>query len=272
MSARSRLSARGWLSARGRLSARARVLAGGALGERWLSQVVAAGGDAGDYLSRSGSPVKNGVDSQAWLVELEGAPCFAKLYRHKSPLRRLLPGLTARRPLRAFRMAHTMHREGLAVAQPMCCVALPEGVILVSAALARCDSLAVAWPSLPARRRSDCLALSAQALAALHRAGYSHGDCKWHNFVAVHDTCYLVDLEAARRGAGDRGQARDVGRFAVAAEEAGVSQDQFDAWRLDYQARVGSRGDSFMAAASRYAGVVRRRHARKYGLVPRPLL
>ena len=60
------------------------------------------------------------------------------------------------------------------------------------------------------------------SLAALHGAGYSHGDCKWHNFMIVQDTCYLVDLERARRGAGERGRARDVGRFAVAAEEYGL--------------------------------------------------
>jgi tRNA A-37 threonylcarbamoyl transferase component Bud32 len=243
------------------------------VGERWLSQLAAAGSDAGDYLSQLGGLVKDGAASQAWLVEFEGVACFAKLYRHKSPLRRFLPGVTARRPRRAFHMASTMHREGLAVPRPLCCIAVPAGVLLLSAALARCESLAVAWPSLPAQRRKDCLALAARALAALHRAGYSHGDCKWHNLVIVRDTCYLVDLERARRGAGDRGRARDVGRFAVAAEEAGVSQDQFDAWRLDYQSRVGLQtGDSFMAAASRYADLVRRRHARRYGLASRPLL
>lgn len=265
------MSARSRLNTRGRVKARGRVLEGGAAGEQWLSQLAAAGGDLGTYLSQRGSLVKDGTASRAWLVDVEGAPCFAKLYRHKSPLRRLLPGITARRPLRAYRVGRVLHREGLAVARPVCCVALPDGVLLLTAALGNGDSLAEQWPALPAGQRSGALALAARALAALHSAGYSHGDCKWHNLVIARDTCYLVDIERARRG-GERWQARDVGRFAVAAEDAGVAQDQFDAWWRDYLAGAGPRGERFRAAAARYAAAVRRRHERRYGRAPRPLL
>ncbi|MGB1141714.1 MAG: hypothetical protein ACPG1A_12500, partial [Halioglobus sp.] len=62
-----------------------------------------AGGDAEAYLATHATLLKEAEHSCAWLLEAQETRNFVKLYRHKSRLRCLLPSITARRPLHAFR-------------------------------------------------------------------------------------------------------------------------------------------------------------------------
>ena len=248
-----------------------RVLADNGIAEALLRSL--ADGDAEAYLATHATLLKEAEHSCAWLLESQETRNFVKLYRHKSTLRRLLPSTTARRPLHAFRAGIALHGQGVAVPRPQGCLQLPQGVLLVTDALGQNEHLAGQWPQLSEQGRQDCLAVVARAVADLHRRGFSHGDAKWHNLVMVEGDCCFVDLERAQYdGRSQRGQSRDLARFAVAAEYAGVRPQQFAGFLQSYSVAGGRDDAAFLATAAADANAIRRRHRRRYGAQLAPLL
>lgn len=248
-----------------------RVLADNGIADELLRSLL--DGPADHYLAIHATLLKDGAHTCAWLFEAHATRNFVKLYRHKSVLRRFVPSTTARRPLQAFRAGVALHRQGFAVPRPQACIALPQGVLLVADALPHCEHLASQWPQLSEQGKRDCLAGVARTLADLHSRGFSHGDAKWHNLVMVDGNCCLVDLERTQLdGGAQRRQPRDLARFTVAAEHAGVTPPQFAHFLRSYVAAGGRDDATFMSTAAAEAQTIRRRHRRRYSVELVPLL
>ena len=104
------------------------------------------------------------------------------------------------------------------------------------------------------------------ALAALHNAGFSHGDCKWSNFLVAGERMYLIDLEAVS-SCHKTGEecARDLARFTLNAEDMGLSRLLYNAFLGTYAEAMGILpGDVTSRMAARLSRL-RQRHLEKYG-------
>jgi tRNA A-37 threonylcarbamoyl transferase component Bud32 len=110
------------------------------------------------------------------------------------------------RALRALRAA------GVAVPEPLALGVLPEGDVLLVLrflpGLPLADALAA-----PAPERRRLLAHLGRAVAALHGAGWTHGDLHQGNVWVADREPVLLDLQHARRSARERRRAADLGQL-----------------------------------------------------------
>lgn len=246
-------------------------------GEQWgaaLQQRCAGfSGSVAQWVETEGDVVKDTEHELAGLVVLQDKTCFFKLYRYKSSLRRLLFPFGSRRPLAAWRVGQQMADAGLPVAAPLACLRADEGIILLSEALPSSNNFAELWPQCAASEQQAHLLAAARALAALHQAGFAHGDCKWPNFVFSAECCYLVDLDAARATqTGSASQARDVARFTVSAEESQVAPALYAVFLDAYVQASAWQRERLTAQLRGQLKKIRRRHRASYGIDVPPLV
>jgi hypothetical protein len=81
-----------------------------------------------------------------------------------------------------------------------------------------------------------------------------------------------LDLDGARPLSGPADGARDLARFAVEVEEAGLSRDDLECFIDAYLGSAGADRESLLAALLPWLETFRERHARRYGTPPRPLV
>ena len=239
-----------------------------------LRDNLATSGLASDlWLAGHSQVVKSDTYSVAGIGELAGRACFIKLYRFKSHLRQWLPAWGLRRPRRAYHMAHALLDAGVDVPRPLAFVRVAEGAMVVSSALPQAENLAQCSSQLTPGEQYQYLAQAGASLGQLHSSGFSHGDCKWHNLLFSQQRCYFVDLDGVRRARpGSRQQAKDFARFAVNAEEEGVSPEHFAAFVDRYVENADVPRDRFMHSVRTQARHIRARHRERYGLLGTQLL
>jgi tRNA A-37 threonylcarbamoyl transferase component Bud32 len=220
--------------------------------------------------------LKSDTHSRVGLLEIQGQPCCLKLYLAKSRWQRLGFRLGRARALRSFDMAGKLAQRGLPVPAPRACVLVPEGVLLLTEGIVNSRDLRDLWLEQPDPERAELLMRCAgAALAALHRAGFAHGDGKWSNLLWSGEQFFLVDLDAVRKlqSAGGTApvplprQVRDLARFTVDAEELGVSREQYDIFLQCYCARMNCSREILASEITSEADSIRLRHAKKYGKV-----
>jgi tRNA A-37 threonylcarbamoyl transferase component Bud32 len=218
--------------------------------------------------------LKSDTYSRVGLLELQGQPCLLKLYLAKSPGQRLAFRLGYSRALRSFDMALALADRGLPVPVPMACVQVEEGMLLLTEGIPDGRDLRALWLEQPDPGQAELLMRgAADTLAALHLAGFAHGDAKWSNLLWCGERLLLVDLDAVRQvkagpGAGlplPSRQLRDLARFAVDAEELGATPQQYDVFLRLYAERMSCSRHDLLNAIEDPANAIRLRHARKYG-------
>ena len=102
----------------------------------------------------------------------------------------------------------------------------------------------------------------------LHRAGFVHGDFKWGNVLRDGDACWLVDVDGLRAVTVTdfcRGKARDLARFLLDCEEAGVPADEVWALMCRYAALAAHTTATVEARVNPVLARLRERHRRRYG-------
>jgi len=262
---------------------------------RWLTRVVRAGRALrgplwaqalGEDLAQGPASIavwmeqrtrllKSDTYSRVGLLELRGQVCLLKLYLVKSPWQRLAFRLGYSRALRSFDMAQALAERGLPVPAPRACVRVGEGMLLLTEGIPDGRDLRALWLEQPEPGRSELLMHgAADALAALHLAGFAHGDGKWSNLLWCGERLLLIDLDAVRQvKAGPAAglplpprQLRDLARFTVDAEELGATAQQYDIFLRRYAERMSCARDDLLNAIEAPANAIRLRHARKYGI------
>jgi len=256
-----------------------RILRGREWGRTLQARLPLDGAPIGEWMARHARLLKSDTFSRVGLLEVDGRPCCLKLYLPKSRLQAAGFRLGRGRGRRAFDAAAALAAAGLPVPEPRCCLLTDGGMLLLTAEIARARDLRSLWLDAAGTAPvAGLLPTAGATLAALHRAGFAHGDCKWSNLLAAGDRLYLVDLEAVRRVRlpADRGihrrQLRDLARFTVEAEELGVSPGQFESALGAYLAASATPQDRLLAGLRPLLAAIRERHRRRYGLTPAPLL
>jgi len=247
-----------------------RLIHGGA---EWAGLLSDLANGTEQWVRENGSVVKESEYELTARIRVNDQACFLKLYRYKSIWRRwfFAPGM--RRPLGAYRIAREMAAAGSPVPAPLACLQVPEGVVLLMAALPESKNLADVWADLLDTAQLAYLLAAARAIATVHLSGYAHGDCKWHNLVSSDDCCYLVDLDASRPAQirSDR-QARDVARFTVNAEEMQLAPALYTQFLNSYADITGWEREELVAHLRPHLDRFRRRHRKRYGIACSPLL
>ena len=218
--------------------------------------------------------------SRVGLLDVQRQLSFVKLYLAKSPMQRLGFRLGFGRGIRSFDAARELASLGLSVPAPRTCLLVPEGILLLTEGIADSQDLRALWLGQPtADQAAQYMRCAGEALAALHCAGFAHGDCKWSNLLWNGELFYLVDLEAVRK-VGFTAQSslpphprqlRDLARFTIDAQGSGASQEQYDIFLRSYSAGTNCPRGPLASAIGSAAQPIRRRHAKKYGKASRRL-
>jgi len=225
--------------------------------------------DAAAWMEQHTRLLKSDTHCRVGLLSLQQQEFYLKLYLLKSAPQGLLLRLGPRldRAVRSFEVAAKLVQSAVPVPAPKACLQVPGGMLLVAEAITGSDNLHDVWRQQSADESAGrWLRGAGEAIAHLHLAGYAHGDCKWHNLLWTGERVYLVDLDGAGKAArGGAGQARDLARFTLNAEELTVSPALYEQF---LQAYLQLAGGSREAVVNRMLPILRKlrdRHLAKYG-------
>jgi tRNA A-37 threonylcarbamoyl transferase component Bud32 len=218
--------------------------------------------------------LKRDAHSLAGLLELSGKPVFIKLYLAKGPVQRLGFRLGRGRGLRSFDRARALLGAGVRVPEPRACVGCPGALLLQTEAVPGAVDLKARWRASPPEAvRRELMEAAGEALGALHRAGFAHGDCKWSNLLCAAEGVYLADLEAVRRAPLAASHLwRDLARFTLNAEDLAVSSGDYRAFIDSYVSASGIPREMLLPRTLPILLRLRGRHQRRYGERGAPLL
>lgn len=211
--------------------------------------------------------LKSDSHSRVGLLQLQGQLCYLKFYRRKSPWQQLLFRLGRGRGIQSYDVASELLARGVAVPEARACLLVGEGMLLLTEGMENSQDLKALWQAgLADCRQDELLRAAGVTLAQVHRAGFSHGDCKWSNLLWSGQQFYLVDLEAAQRASTlGVGQARDLARFSVNAEDLGVAPARYEQFMQSYLEGTGHSREEVVECLMPPLGELRLRHLSKYG-------
>lgn len=240
-------------------------------GDSWadaLSERLKEGSDDGQsWMEQHTEVVKRDAHSSVGAICLQDRYCFLKYYRSKSLLQALLFRTGRGRGVASFDNAVALQAADVAVPAPLACLLVADGVMLLSEGIKSAVDLKTLWLQGPSDSQLKALMTNAaHSLAALHVAGFSHGDCKWSNFLVDGERIVLIDLEAVQsRSTFDAGCARDLARFTLNAEDMGLSQTNFDVFLASYAHEVEKTPEAISRSIVPWLEKLRQRHLKKYG-------
>lgn len=245
----------------------ARILRGDRWGERLKKVVADASAGEMAWMQDHTELLKSDDYSRVGLLRLHDSSCYLKFYQSKSAGQNMLFRFGYARGLRSFDAATRLMEADVLVPAPLCCLALPGGMMLLTEGILDGRDLKALWQQgIGDPQRALLMAGAGRALAKLHSAGYSHGDCKWSNFLWSADNFYLVDLEAVKETSrGGKRQARDLARFTVNAEDLGVAPQVYELFLERYLHGSNNSRAVIVRAMMPFLRQLRRRHEKKYG-------
>jgi tRNA A-37 threonylcarbamoyl transferase component Bud32 len=177
--------------------------------ERWL----AAGGGAG-----AGAELLHD-NARRRIVRLAGGPAGDLVVKHfrvasgRHPWRERAKALVGRgQAEREHRALRTLHAAGVPVAEPLALGVLPGGDALLALRYVPGEPLDAALGAAPGERRA-LLRRVGEAVAALHRAGFVHGDLHRGNVRVAEGGAVLLDLQHARATRSARARRADLGQL-----------------------------------------------------------
>jgi tRNA A-37 threonylcarbamoyl transferase component Bud32 len=240
-------------------------------GREWARRLQAALGpgeaDPADWMSGHADIIKQDPHSLVGLISLEGRACYLKYYRAKRSTQGLLLRFGRGRGIASFDNALALRRAGLDVPEPLACLRTRRGLMLLTEAIEGAADLKALWLAGQSGPRLEALMIAAgDTLARWHARGFTHGDCKWSNFLFARERVLLVDLESVGRGSpASRGARRDLARFVVNAEDMGLPAPPFQAFLESYAAPLGVDAGAIPGRIRSPLEALRRRHRARYG-------
>jgi tRNA A-37 threonylcarbamoyl transferase component Bud32 len=202
-------------------------------------------------------------------------PTYLQFYRRSTPLHLLLYVARRGRPLRLFKTAVLFSANGVPVPRPLACLVVGRGVLVLSEGHYGGGNYCDLWEASPSQEEAQRMMHGAgQTIGAAHVAGFTHGACQWSNLFWSEETCYLMDLDGARkrRIMADYFKARDLARFTVSAEEAGVRPEILDKFLESYILVTQESREALVVRMRPHLDKLHSRHFEKYGIAAQPLI
>ncbi len=195
------------------------MLRGGDWAVEAMRQLPAA---ADSWLRQEGRVLKADRHSVVALVQLQGETCYVKSYAAKNVLQQGIFALGRGRATDAYDAAVALTDAGVAVPAAKACLLLEGSMLLVAQGLPAAQDLKAIWTQAPAPiRPQELLQTAGETLAALHGAGFAHGDCKWSNCSVTRTSFTWWTWKPSRCPLQHRKQARDLARFTVECRRPG---------------------------------------------------
>jgi len=235
----------------------------------------AATADMPGWMEHNTRLLKRDRYSAVGLLSVQGQLCCLKHYSAKSAWQNMGFRFAISRGVRSFDAAADLLQAGLKVPAPRACLWRPGAMFLLSQGVADSSDLRALWLAGPAVDAAGrYLRTAGETLAALHLAGFAHGDCKWSNLLWRRETCYLVDLEDAGRVRAPGGQQpalharqlRDIARFTADAEALAVSPGQYQNFLASYCLAIHCTPAQLRDQVQQPLRLIRQRHRRKSGI------
>ena len=259
---------------RRRVTVASRIPRGTGWGQCLASKLDESSAGVASWVEQHARLMKSDEFSRVGMLEMRGQPCFLKLYLAKSRLQQLGYRLGYGRGIRSFDSAIELAACGLPVPEPLTCLVVEGGMVLMTEGIANSSDLRALWLTRPTPAAAvQLMACAGSLLAALHRAGFSHGDCKWSNLLWDGAQLYLVDLEAVRTIKPVRGallpinnrQLLDVARYTVDAERLAASQTDYGVFIARSCAALDCERERLIAGMRPALQAIRNRHRENYG-------
>ena len=243
------------------------VRCGGPLATRLMAELACSPLGTAQWMNEHTYLLKKDVHSLAGTLDLGEEHCFLKLYREKSAVHKVLYRLGIGRPLRSFRAARTLLKQGLPVPEPLGCLMVPEGMLLLTEGWVSEGNLRQVWARKPGQERAQQVMQGAgQALGQLHLSRHAHGDCKWTNLLWDGNGICFVDLDSVSRSSVHSArQARDLARFTLNAEELEIGSQLYDIFLDSYLQTVKLSRQKAVERMAPSLYALRAKHLSRYG-------
>jgi len=168
-----------------------------------------------------------------------GLRCVVKRHRASRPRHRrreAFKSWVGRDPARReWRALIDLHALGLPVPRPLAWGRLDNGDGILVSEWREGLGLRSVLPGTSGARREALLERLAEAIQALHEAGFRHGDLHAGNLLVEGDRLTLLDLQRTRRHRGERSRLLDLARLELSLERVGVLPEE----RLRLRRRLG---------------------------------
>lgn len=179
--------------------------------------------------------VKQDKESYSAIVDIKEKNIglvFVKIYKQKTVKRKLQFLFGRRRGYRAWQSHCQLADAGLSVPHPL--IYLREGSLEIIISEYKVDMIDLRHfiGNKRINQQFEEFALmtkAAELISAMHSNGFVHGDCKWGNFLwsETDSALSMVDFDGVKNHQ-IRRAAKDLARFMINAEEAGIEQDQIN--------------------------------------------
>ena len=243
-------------------------------------------GNPDDLLVENSGLIKSSESTCSALVQIPAAstagdlePVFVKKFHFKGIVHSLKPLFRPHRAQVMWRVSWHLLNHYIPVAEPEGYLIKQRGPFCLKGyffakVLPKCSTLEEMAEDLDRLTlRLDpggLIETLVQNIARMHSSGVSHGDLKWSN-ILVHDEkneLWFVDLDSAelqRQSPSTKAIARDLARFLLSAQEAGIEEavlerflDEYTHHRKLSRARIDGPIDRILRK-------LRHRHKKKYG-------
>lgn len=235
-----------------------------------LCSWIDAGGDA--FKLASANKVKDDPGLYSAVFELGSKKYFCKCFQLKGLKGVLQKIFGVDRARQLNKKSKRLFEEGVAIARPLGVVVSNTQALWFSEVLPFRSLLYRVGEALPGTQfeRAEIIDAALSAMCALHKAGYSHGDFKWANLLydEQRKQIWIVDLDRVKKRRSKQfGQssARDLARFLLDCEEAGVPREEYDSLYESYAKQLGLSESPVRDATQPILRKLQRRHVARYG-------
>lgn len=219
------------------MAGKVRIKRGDVWAARLQEHLTTSQGGAAEWMEDHTQILKsNTVGTLSGLLKLDDKLGYLKLYTFKPYRYKIALGLLKPQPLRNFNVASDLADKGIAVPRPLACLAVSQGMLILTEGLSGGGNLADLWRNQSAVQDGEAMMRSAgETLAQLHAAGYTYGNCRWEHLFWNGQRTYLITLDNTRKSPlGGIQQSRDLARFTANAEEFDIGAVHFELFLETY--------------------------------------
>lgn len=249
------------------MAGKVRIKRGDVWAARLKEHLTTSPGGVAEWMEEHTQILKSNVDTLSGMLQLDDQLGYLKLYTFKPFKYKMSLGLHKPQALRNFSTASDLAGKGIAVPRPLACLAVSEGMLILTEGLSGGGNLAEVWRNQAAALGTDAMMRAAgETLAQLHAAGYTYGNCRWEHLFWNGQRVYLTMLDSTRKSPlGGIHQARDLAQFTANAEECGIGSVLFEQFLETYLLGINGNRREVVERMIRPLYRFRGQHRSRYG-------
>jgi tRNA A-37 threonylcarbamoyl transferase component Bud32 len=249
------------------MAGKVRIKRGDVWATRLKEHLTTSEGGVAEWMEEHTHIIKSHVDTLSGMLQLDDQLGYLKLYTFKPFRYKMSLGLRKPQPLRNFNTASDLVGKGIAVPRPLACLAVSEGMVILTEGLSGGGNLTEVWRNQSAAPGADAMMRAAgESLAQLHAAGYAYGNCRWEHLFWNGQRVYLTMLDSTRKSPlGGVQQARDLAQFTANAEEFGIGSVLYEQFLETYLQGINGNRREVVERMIRPLYRFRGQHMSRYG-------